>query len=214
MAPPREVFRAGKTERIVRRRAVAGPAGQRPRVLLTEGVMARGVVTLRDGSGGWTGPGRRAACGGIRPQAGSRRASRGTWHGSRVPTRPGPEEGGRGGDVAGALRRAQTRGPVTARHHEAQLGSPVCRARLPPRRTGPPPAPPQAARHRPGQPALRPHPGSAVLLARRTAPSIPDALPTPENHPGRDHLASRAEKREGRAGPSGGNPVRSLAGGN
>jgi hypothetical protein len=34
-----------------------------------------------------------------------------SWHGSRVPTRSGPEEGGRGGDVAGALHLAQTRGP-------------------------------------------------------------------------------------------------------
>ena len=73
-----------------------------------------------------------------------------SWHGSRVPTRPGPEEGGRGGDVAGALRRAQTRGPVTARHHEAQLGSPVCRARLPPpqeRSAAQAPAGPPAPRH-------------------------------------------------------------------
>jgi hypothetical protein len=62
---------AGKTERMVRRRVVAGSAGTAALDVLTGGVMARCMMTLRDGAGG--GPkGCLAASGGrIRPPTGS-----------------------------------------------------------------------------------------------------------------------------------------------
>ena len=93
-----------------------------------------------------------------------------SWHGSRVPTRPGPEEGGRGGDVAGAPHLAQTRGPVTARHHEAQLGSPVCRAR-----------PPAAACTSAGRPPQVPPPAAADPVCR---PAPPAGRHAPSGPPG------------------------------